>query len=310
MKFSRAEEYVLWLTGTALLACACLAYAKSVTIDLNSFAFPVACNLAMLAVGQFYRIVRPDERIAAVITAISFLMFSGMVFSLLTYLQLPYRVHGGDQFIAKIDALLGFHWASIVVVASKFPLFCDLLKQVYLSCAWQIAGTILALGLAKRLPEIGKFTLSLLIGAAITVQIWALFPTSTPAAFQPLPEDVAQRLGLVVSPDQGAWLAQISYNGLATIGHETMVGIVGFPSYHTVLALTTLYFSRHVPIAHVPIALLTFLMVPAILIHGSHNLTDIFGGIAVTAVSIAIARKLVDGRQAKTNSMQMSPTSI
>ncbi|MGB8818311.1 MAG: phosphatase PAP2 family protein, partial [Rhizobiaceae bacterium] len=272
MKFNRAEMCVLWLTGCAALACAALAYGRGVTIEFTTFAWSASFNLVMIMIGQFYRTFRPDERIATVITAISFLMVSGQVFGTLTYLNLPYRLHGGDQFLAQADAALGFHWASFVTAAAQYPLLCGILKQVYLSCAWQIAATILALGYVLRFAEIGKFVLALLVGAAITTGIWVLYPSSTPAAFQALPADVAARLGLVVSPQQGAWLVKVSHEGLSSIGSNTEVGTIGFPSYHTVLAFTTLYYSRSIRLVHMPVMLLVFLMVPAILIHGSHNL--------------------------------------
>ena len=310
MKFNRAEICVLWLTGCAVLVCAALAFAKGVTIEFATFAWSASFNLVMILIGQFYRTFRPDERIATVITAISFLMVSGQVFSTLTYLNLPYRVHGGDQFFAQVDAALGFHWATFVIAAAQYPVFCNILKEVYLSCAWQIAATILALGYVSRFTEIGKFMFALLIGAAITTGVWVIFPSSTPAAFQTLPADVASQLGLVVSPEQGAWLVKISYEGLSSIGNKTIVGTIGFPSYHTVLAFTTLYYSRHVRFVHVPIALLTILMVPAILIHGSHNLIDVFGGLAVTLASIVIAGRLVDGRAFKSGSLQTSAITV
>ncbi len=132
-----------------------------------------------------------------------------------------------------------------------------------------------------------------MVGAAITTEVWALFPSSTPAAFQPLPVDVAARLGLVVSPEQGAWLARISHEGLPSIGAESMVGIVGFPSYHTVLTFTTLYFAWTIVWLRWPLAFLTMLMVPAILVHGSHNVIDVFGGLVVSGAAIVIAKRLV-----------------
>jgi hypothetical protein len=51
-------------------------------------------------------------------------------------------------------------------------------------------------------------------------------------------------------------------------------------------------------------------MVPAILIHGSHNLIDVFGGLAVTLASIVIAGRLVDRRVAKSNPLQATPSAV
>ncbi|MGB8818518.1 MAG: hypothetical protein WCC66_11415, partial [Rhizobiaceae bacterium] len=78
----------------------------------------------------------------------------------------------------------------------------------------------------------------------------------------------------------------------------------------TVLAFTTLYYSRSIRLVHMPVMLLVFLMVPAILIHGSHNLIDVFGGLCVTLASIVIAGRLVDGRVFKSSPLQASPSAV
>jgi hypothetical protein len=40
-------------------------------------------------------------------------------------------------------------------------------------------------------------------------------------------------------------------------------------------------------------------MLPAILLHGSHNLIDVFGGVCVTIASVWISSKICAGTQAK-----------
>jgi hypothetical protein len=113
-----------------------------------------------------------------------------------------------------------------------------------------------------------------------------LFPSSTPAAFQALPVAVAAKLGLVVNPEHGSWLAKTGYEGLGHIAPQELKGIVGFPSYRTVLALLSVWHARRVWLLAVPIWALDLLMLPAILLHGARNLIDVFGGLAVTIVSI------------------------
>ncbi len=143
------------LTLIALAACAFLAIWKDVSLVYSSFLSSFATFCGLMAIGQFYRKVRPAERIAAVVTAVAFLMITGHVFSVLTYLHLPYLVQGGDQFFERVDHYLGFDRSVFVVAVSDFPATCEILRLVYLSSAWQIAAAILALGLARRYDDIG-----------------------------------------------------------------------------------------------------------------------------------------------------------
>jgi PAP2 superfamily len=286
MRFERGELYLLTLIAAAALVSVALALAKGVTVDTGAIAIPVAANFFFIAVGQFYRLRRPDPGIAAVATSIGLVMLFGHVFRLLNYLLLPYHVHGTDAFLAQVDAAFGFVWADFVLALARYPDFCDFLRQVYQSCGWQIAAIIIVLGKSKHTEEIVRFSLALAIGAIVTIEVWALFPSSTPAAFQVLPADVAARLGLVVSPEHGAWLVRTSYEGLAHLAPDDLKGIVGFPSYHTVLALLSVWHARKVRVLVLPIIALNLFMLPAILLHGAHNLIDVFGGAAVTIVSV------------------------
>ena len=151
---------------------------------------------------------------------------------------------------------------------AQYPVFCALLKQVYLSCAWRIAGLILILGLANKTEENARFMLAVVIGGLTLIEVWTLFPSSTPAAFQALPADVAARRGLIVSPEPGSWLVKLSYEGLARISPNELAGIVSFPSYHLVLALLSVWFARKIVWLAGPIFTLNALMLPAILLHG------------------------------------------
>jgi hypothetical protein len=286
MRFERGELYLIALIAAAALVSAALAAVKGVSIDAGALGFPLAFNFLFLAIGQFYRLKRPDPRIAAVATAIGLMMISGHVFQLLNYLLLPYHFHGTDAFLARADALFGFVWADFALALARYPAFCDLLRDVYLSCGWQIAAIVIILGLKDKTEEVTRFALALAISGIITIEVWALFPSSTPAAFQPLPAEIAARLGLVVNPEHGAWLVKTSYEGLAHIAPQELKGVIGFPSYHTVLALLSVWHARKVWLLAVPVWALNLLMLPAILLHGAHNLIDVLGGLAVTIVSI------------------------
>jgi PAP2 superfamily len=299
MRFERGEVYLIILIAVVTLTSAILALVKGIDVDIAAFGFPVVFNLVFLAIGQFYRTKRADPRIASVVTAIGLMMISGHALKLLNYLLLPYHFHGTDAFLTQVDAWLGFVWADFVLRLAQYPAFCAVLKQVYLSCAWQIAGIILLLGLADKTEEIARFMLAVVIGGLVTIEVWSLFPSSTPAAFQAIPADVAARLGLIVSPEQGNWLVKLSYEGLKRISPNELVGIVGFPSYHTVLALLSVWFARKVRYLVIPIGILNALMLPAILLHGSHNLIDVFGGVCVTIVSVWFAGAICGGKKAR-----------
>lgn len=294
MRFERGELFMLLLTGGIFAAVIGLVFVKGFDVNVKAYSAAFLFNGLFLAIGQFYRIVRKDEKIASLVTVLGLLLVSGNLLEVLTYQMLPYAFPSQDAFFAGVDGMFGFVWADYVIWMSGYPTFAAILKYVYLSCGWQIAAIIGVLAFTGKGNEAAKFMLALAIGGIVTILIWSLFPSSTPAAFQALPPHVQSALGLVVSPEQGQWLVQVSKTGLRHLSPEMFVGVVGFPSYHTVLAACCAWYARKAGIVAYPVYGLSILMVPAILLHGSHNIIDVIGGLVVTVVSVYMAHRIAE----------------
>ena len=72
------------------------------------------------------------------------------------------------------------------------------------------------------------------------------------------------------------------YLGIAppVIGQEHLMGLIAFPSMHTVMALMTTLFARGTRLFW-PLVLINLLMIPAILLQGGHHVVDVLGGTAL-----------------------------
>ena len=289
--FERAEKYVIVVIFLLLGLSTGLSLLRHVPVAYYVYDVALAFDLFFIMLGQFYRTVRKNASIASAATAVGLLLMAGQLIPVFNYLLLPYKFHGVDAVLADVDRKMGFVWASYAITMAQFPKSCALLKFVYQSTFWQIVGMVFLLGLFGRTQEVARMTLATVMGATVTIAIWALMPSSTPAAFETLPADIAAKLQLVVSPDYGAELVRLSYAGVTLVTPGKMLGIVGFPSFHTVMAIIVVWYARSLPVVGILIALLNILMLPAILLHGAHNLVDVFGGVAVATFAIRFAAK-------------------
>src|SRR5262245_9326876 len=98
----------------------------------------------------------------------------------------------------------------------------------------------------------------------------------------PAVEAIVQPYG---SSERGAELNRLLVEGVQDISTLCTVGLVGFPSFHTVMALTTIiavWPYRGLRILLVPICAI---LLPGILIHGGRHLVDVVGGATLTIVS-------------------------
>ena len=290
--FERAERCVIAALLLVTALSLGLSALRGVPVAWHLYDVALVFDLLFILLGQFYRSVRKNPVIASAATAVGLLLMTGQLLPVFNYLLLPYKYHGVDQLLAEIDAVFGFKWAPFADWMAQYPKLCAFLKTVYSSTFLQITGTIFLLGLIGRTVEVSRMMLATFLSAAITICLWSLFPSSTPVAFQNLPADVAATLQLTVDAKMGAELVRLSHEGVALVTPEGMLGMIGFPSFHTVMMLLVLWYMRVVPIVRVPVLIWNLFMIPAILLHGAHNLIDVFGGAAVAAASIWLAGRL------------------
>ncbi|CCM75545.1 conserved membrane hypothetical protein [Rhizobium mesoamericanum STM3625] len=289
MAFLPAERFISLIIATLALLDACLLLLKGVGIDVAGYASLVACGAFLLALGQFYRAVRRNERIAVTATAAGLFVLFTIAGSIFNYLLLPLRLSPIDPLLARFDAALGFDWPAFVTWASHFPRAGMLLQMVYATSLPQLAVILLVLGLGGRIRLLHHFLMTGVIGALTAIICWFFFPSFGPASIYALPADVTQRVPLAAGPDYGAQLVQLGRNGAAYLTPRNALGLIGFPSFHTVMAAMSASFMLRCGALGLPFLLLNVLMMPAIIIQGGHNLADVLGGLLVFGVAYAIA---------------------
>jgi hypothetical protein len=295
MRFTKPEYFVIKIIFTSVTAVILLAYIKGIEIEYANSMFKITAAIVifLLALGQFYRRVRINEPIAvlATVSALLLMMFHSAM--ALNYMYLPYAYFGFDQQLANIDASIGYVWSDFVTYAADYKFLTDALRVVYTSSFEQILLAILILGLASKIHDLYVFLITLTLSLLICISVWSLFPSSSTVTFQPLAEDVAKQLDLIVNATLGEELVRLSVEGINTYPPKKLEGLIGFPSFHTVMLVLTVYAVRNVKVAFFPALLWNLAMFPALLIHGAHNLVDMFAGLAVAAFSIYCAKKIV-----------------
>jgi hypothetical protein len=292
MLFAKPEKFVIKLIFTIVAIIIGLGWAKGIKIEFLSFTMAIAICLFFLGLGQFYRRVRIHEPIAASATVFGLAFMLTQFAVALNYMYLPYTYLGFDQQLAVVDASIGFVWSDFVNYFAGYSLAIDALRTVYTSSLTQIILAIVVLGLASKIDDLHIYIITLALGVLICISIWALFPSSSPVGFQPLADDVAKQLNLIQNAAKGAELRRLAVEGISVYPPKAMEGLIGFPSFHTVMLVATVYAVRHVKLVFWPALMWNLAMFPAILIHGAHNLVDIFGGLAVAAFSIYCAKKI------------------
>ncbi|HRP79704.1 MAG TPA: phosphatase PAP2 family protein [Aquamicrobium sp.] len=268
------------------------------TLDWGGYAFSLAVGFAGCALGLAYRHSRRSEEIALATLAAGLFVLFTIVGSLFNHLLLPVGESRLDAALASIDGWLGYSWPDLVAATAGFPAFGALLRLVYLSSLPQLVVVILVLGLSGRRAPLHRFLVTGVFGALISVGVWSAMPSFGPAVYHPVAAETVEALAMVVGPAYGAELSRLAVEGPTLLSPKDALGLIAFPSFHTVMACMAVWFTRPFPRLFPAFLVVNLLMVPAILVHGGHHLMDVFGGVAVFALALAAAGRLLRARPA------------
>lgn len=245
-----------------------------------------------LIIGLFFRTLKKDETLSLLFlnTGILFLFtFSAALYS---HLLPPFDGAAIDSKLVEIDSWLGFHWPDIMAWAAQHPGATELMRLAYEASTWLVLATFLIVALHTDHKRAYTFMMAIFISAFTTITIWALFPSAGASAFWSLAPEIEQAVNPIVGTEYGRQLLSWYQTGLGDINTLHKKGLVGFPSYHTVMTLICVYglwgYWKSLAIAS-PIIVMT---IPAIFVHGGHNLLDFIAGAIITIGAVYAAQMI------------------
>ena len=277
---------ILAITGAALV----LAQTRGVRIDYASFAGRYLLAAAMLGIATLYR--RRDRAPRISLTLVSSALF--VLFTnggaVLNYTLIPRGAVPIDPLLIRIDAALGFDWANFAELVSRLDGAGTVLGYVYQSSLFQFALLILLLGFGGHRLALHRFMLVGMLCSLVCMAIWSLAPSVGPGAT--LFPAVELRLHRILAADYTRQMLALLRDGPGTVSAKSLIGLISFPSMHTVMAAMSVAYSRRT-LGFWPLMALNALMVPAILIHGQHHFADVLGGLALFAIVAVWVRHLI-----------------
>ena len=195
-----------------------------------------------------------------------------------------------DGVLALADRALGFDWPGMMRALSGHQVLLWVLQLAYSALLPEIALTVVVLGTLGRIPSVYRFVLAVAIGALICIFIWTLFPTFGAMSVYPLDPDTAAKLHVPVDGAYGQALVKMLHDGPGFIAPDNAKGLIGFPSYHAILALLLIWYLRDVPWLRWPALLFNGIVVLATPVEGGHHWVDVFAGVPVTVLAVFGAR--------------------
>ena len=255
----------------------------------QDYAILAGLTLLLWIGGLAYLLKRGEPDLAAMLIGAGFLIGFSAGASVLNYFLLTIAGSSIDERLAHIDRLLGFDWPAMMTAMAAHPLLNEIFKLAYNSVLPQIALALVLLGWTKQGVAIYRLCLATAFGALLVIAIWTFFPSFGAVAVYSLPDTVAAHLDVALDGHYGQELTRMLAQGPGFISPANMKGLVGFPSYHVVLALLVSWSMRRIKFWRWVLLALNIVVVIATPIQGGHHWIDVFAGFPVAALVVLAA---------------------
>ncbi|HKQ46162.1 MAG TPA: phosphatase PAP2 family protein [Rhizomicrobium sp.] len=266
-------------------------------IDVMAYSRLGLIALALLAMGIFYQNRRAEPGLAAMLMGTSFLCLFSAGASVLNYFLLTLHGPRIDHILVAADRALGFDWYRTMVFMTDYPLLNEVFFCIYNIVLPEIALVLVALAWSGQIDKVYRYCLAVGAGALIAIAVWGMAPSLGTQSLFHLPPEVAGKLTLSVSGDYGKALVALLQNGPGYISPAEIRGLIGFPSYHGVLALIVAWYGWHLRWLRWPLVLLNAAVIVCTPIQGGHHMVDLLGSFPVAALAIFLATRCARGEE-------------
>jgi membrane-associated phospholipid phosphatase len=286
----RADIAVWTVIGFSAAVIAGFALWTSFEIAWRSFLAPISVT-ALLAIGAwFYRSIRGEQRLGAILASTSQIIGFAAVAAPLSYIAATAGFPLQDATFDAWDHYLHFDWVQMTTLISPRPGLQWILQLAYFSFAVQTITTVLALGIAGQLDRLCTFILALVCTTLVTIAISAIYPAAGPWLSLDLQPSMANGFLPVSSTSWPVFLG-LRDGMLHTVYGLNSEGIITFPSLHAALGILFATALWRVSVVRWIAVGLNALMLIATPAYGSHYVVDVIAGILIAAACwVAVVR--------------------
>jgi hypothetical protein len=214
-----------------------------------------------------------------------------------------------DPWLMRSSAAIGLDYRALLEWIAERPPLGELLELAYMSCGPMIYIAPLILAWTRQNRRLRRFVTLYALLLTLCVFISILLPAEGYALYAPLPADLIRRL----PPGTATFFAGVAgayrSGALRVLDPGHFEGVVEFPSFHTVMALLTVYALWETPILRVVAVALSGAVLLSVVPIGGHYVWDIVAAVALFVGALAIAQGCESRFVAELASRRQAPCS-
>lgn len=278
---------------TTLLAIAATIYAGFRVSPQSNLKIIVIVGL-MLGLAWFYTRFRPRPKIARLLEGIAMLIVFSASGAVLSYAGIAAGLPLQDSVFVALDEAIGFDWMAFLDLTGSTPLLSYPLIGAYHSSSFQVIAIVVGLAFTGRLLTLDRFLLAYMLSGLATIGVSTLLPAVGAYVYHD-PDPAIMGM----TAEAGVWHLRDFEALRAGLFRELNLaaaeGLISFPSFHTALAVLTIWASWSWPRVRWPAFILNVLVIVSTLPEGGHYLVDLFAGGAIAVVAILVVSRVPEG---------------
>lgn len=284
------------LTATVLIFSLAVGINLGFTLPpLSAFTFPAFITFVCVVTALIFHFVRRNDNIVhtslGFATVVLFMLPGGM-FSYITVLINGLNI---DQALTSFDNVLGVNWVNITHVAAQYPNAMSWAAQIYISSLYICAASLFVFGMVLEKPErVHEFVTNVIFGGLFCSLIGGIFPADGYYVFSNISQSVIASINPSVGPSDMAKINEIRNGELATLYIEGGLGVVSFPSFHTVLSLILVWMARGTGFFFVVSVIWNVGIILCTPIMGNHYIGDVVGGAVLSVFIIWLTSRIYE----------------
>ena len=288
---------IVWpILAVAAAATAVAAASLGFSAPTSSYWMLIVFSCGLLGAAVFGHTVLKMPPIAEPLSLAAFWVAMVAVLLPASYIAAAFNMPLADEAMSRLDQLTGFNWVWLQRWVAGDADRAHVSYLIYRYSIVQVAIAVFSLAAIRDITRLNTYFTGLLIATIVMVVLSALFPALSAYPFYGVTK---QEMGHILTHiPLSSHLHDVLALRNGTLRHLDIEwdGIITFPSYHAIVALTAGWASWRVRFIGPLNAVFTVLVLIVTLPIGSHYLMDLVGAAAVCAVSLAYAAR-IEGRR-------------
>lgn len=309
----RAERPIAGLEFGAWFICAVsaslagyLLWKFTITVDLNSLLAAVGVFVFLIGVHVIYGRWRRAPVLRNLSGALAVIYCSAAMGGIISLIGLRQQRPLIDATLANLDHASGFDVTGFVEWTAAHPWWSHLLGVAYDSSFVQLFALAILLAIRSRNEKLWQLALVFAITMTVCTSISAFWPAKGAFAYYGHSEDILSRLPAGAGIYHLTKFEYFRHDPSPVLSFASLQGVVTFPSFHTCLALMTIFAAWGTRWLFVAALIWNGLVIISTLPIGGHYAIDLPCG-ALLWLAATAAAKLAVGQRRWQSSPSLAP---